>query len=161
MWSCEVSAWLWMLNRLVCVLLCIRSIIRLRCQIILKHCHLNIFIFISQWPNALSLYFIHHRITSFCFFSHHLSFLCSYSVLQMLKHHAWLWFWSLIKSCLSNFRSRFYFCIFHHINLFTLVSCGLFFLTCCKPPSFLSWLLPTSLPFFVFDSVWTCQFHNR
>lgn len=36
MWSCEVSAWLWMLMRLVCVLY-IRSIIRLRCHLSLLH----------------------------------------------------------------------------------------------------------------------------
>lgn len=58
--------------------------------------------------------------------------LFTYSVLQTIEHNAWLWFWALINSFSWNvvaFRSIFYFCIFIYINLFTLVSCALFFFT--------------------------------
>lgn len=54
----------------------------------------------------------------------------------MIEHNAWLWFWALINSYLWSvvvFRSRFYFCIFIYINLFTLVSCALFFFTPFEP----------------------------
>lgn len=152
MWSCEVSVWLLFLMRLICVLLYIRSIIRLRGQIILKHNYLNL-LHLRQWliesssqcPNALSLYFFNSLHCQLLFFQSSFVILCSYSVL--LKPNAWLQFRSPMKSCFCNFRSGFYFCIFPHINLFTRVSCALFFLTRFKPPSLLSWLLPTSLPF--------------
>lgn len=80
------------------------------------------------------------------FFKSSFIILCSFTPV-LLQPNAWLQFWSPIKSCFCNFRSRFYFCIFRHINLFTRVSCALFFLTRFKPPSLLSWLLLTSLPF--------------